>query len=128
MTSNYNNALTYTMDDFFSKKMYSGEIVKTTNLMNLSLAQQVGAHPDSLKMAQDSIENQLKSFNQSLWVYNDTVAVVAETDKPKEKATKSKEKTSGRGAKKEKEAKPKAANTPKAEKSSSSPTRSVRRR
>jgi gliding motility associated protien GldN len=126
MTSNHNNALTYTMDDYFSKKMYSGEIVKTTNLMNLSLAQQVGADPDTLKMAQDSIENQLKEFNKSLWVYNDTIAVVvAETDKSKEKTAKTKEtkeKTSGRGAKKEKEEKPKA------EKSSSSPARSVRRR
>ena len=41
MTSDYNNALTYTMDDYFSQKMYSGEIIKTTNLMNQSLAQQV---------------------------------------------------------------------------------------
>ncbi|MDR2086042.1 MAG: gliding motility protein GldN [Dysgonamonadaceae bacterium] len=129
MTSNYNNALTYTMDDFFSKKMYSGEIVKTTNLMNLSLAQQVGADPDTLKIAQDSIENQLKSFNKNLWVYNDTIPVAAaeETAKPDKKTTPSKEKTSGRGAKKEKEEKPKAA-TPKAEKSSSAPARSVRRR
>jgi uncharacterized membrane protein YukC len=113
------------MDDYFSKKMYSGEIVKTTNLMNLSLAQQVGADPDTLKMAQDSIENQLKTFNKNLWVYSDTIPVaVVETDKSKEKTTKREEKASGRGAKKEE--KPKAATT-KAEKSSS-PTRSVRRR
>jgi gliding motility associated protien GldN len=127
MTSNYNNTLTYTMDDYFSKKMYSGEIVKTTNLMNLSLVQQVGADPDILKKAQDSIENQLKAFNKSLWVYNDTIPVVAlgETDKSEGKTTKSKEKTSGRGVKKEKEEKPKAT---KAEKSASSPARSVRRR
>jgi gliding motility associated protien GldN len=129
MTSNYNNTLTYTMDDYFSKRMYSGEIVKTTNLMNLSLAQQVGADPDSLKKAQDSIENQLKNFNKSLWVYNDTIpaAAVAEADKPDKKTTKSNEKTSGRGAKKEKEEKPKATSS-KAEKSSSAPVRSVRRR
>jgi gliding motility associated protien GldN len=124
MTSNYNNTLTYTMDDYFSKKMYSGEIVKTTNLMNLSLAQQVGADPDTLKMAQDSIENQLKTFNKNLWVYNDTISVaVAGTDKSKDKT---KAESSGRGAKREKEEKPKA--TTKTEKSSSAPTRSVRRR
>jgi gliding motility associated protien GldN len=126
MTSNYNNVLTYTMDDYFSKKMYSGEIVKTTNLMNLSLAQQVGADPDTLKMAQDSIENQLKSFNKNLWVYNDTIPAVVETDKKTETSDSSK-KTSRRGAKKEKEEKPKAEKAAKTEKSSS-PTRSVRRR
>jgi gliding motility associated protien GldN len=127
MTSNYNNALTYTMDDYFTKKMYSGEIVKTTNLMNLPLAQQVGNDSTALKLAQDSIESQLQAFNKNLWVYSDTIPS-AETEKDVKAAKEPKQKTSGRGStvKKEKVAKPKA---PKAEKSSSSSsTRSVRRK
>jgi gliding motility associated protien GldN len=129
MTSNYNNALTYTMDDYFSKKLYSGEIIKTTNLMNQSLVQQVG---DSLlKHAQDSIETQLKAFRSNLWVYNDSIAAAQAQPKGKKvkkaKADQSEEKvekTSGRSAKKEKEPKQ---STPKTEKTTS-PTRSVRKR
>ena len=118
MTSNFNNALTYTIDDFFTKRMYDGEIVKTVNLKNQSLAQQVGSDPEVLKLAQDSIENQLKFFEKQLWVPEDTTTVVDKKDK--EKKT-----TSARNSKsKEKEAKPKAAK----EEKSSSPTRSVRRR
>jgi gliding motility associated protien GldN len=130
MTSNYNNALTYTMDDYFSKKMYSGEIVKTTNLMNKSLAQQVGADPEALKHAQDSIESQLEAFNKNLWVHNDTISLAVQEEKTTKENKKDKEtkKTSGRGAKKEKEAeKPKASSAEKSS-SSSSPSRSVRRR
>jgi gliding motility associated protien GldN len=126
MTSNYNNALTYTMDDYFTKKMYSGEIVKTVNLMNQTLAQQVGSEePEALKLAQDSIETQLKFFEKQLWVQEDTTKLaVAEKNEKKEKTTNTRSvRNSTEKAKKEKEEKPKAA---KAEKSSS-PTRSVRR-
>jgi len=119
MTSNYNNALTYTIDDYFTKQMYSGTIIKTVNLMNQSLAEQVENDSTALKAAQDSIESQLAAFAKNLWIQNDTTSVV--TDENKKEDTK----TSGRGAKKEKVEKPKAS---KAEKSSSTPTRSVRRR
>jgi gliding motility associated protien GldN len=123
MTSNYNNALTYTIDDYFAQKMYQGDIVKTVNLMNKTLAQQVGNDPELMKLAQDSIENQLKAFNKSLWIQNnDTVPPVVVNKDGKEK--KENKKTSGRGAKKEKEEKPKAS---KSEKSQGSPTKSVRR-
>ncbi|MDR1437259.1 MAG: gliding motility protein GldN [Candidatus Symbiothrix sp.] len=114
MTSNYNNTLTYTMDDYFTKKMYSGEIIKTTNLMNLALVQQVGNDSIALKQAQDSIESQLQAFNKNLWIHSDTIPL-PEGDNKKAKATKKKP---------EKATKTKAS---KPEKSSSS-TRSVRRR
>jgi gliding motility associated protien GldN len=125
MTSNYNNALTYTMDDYFTKKMYSGEIVKTTNLMNLGLAQQVGNDSTALKQAQDSIERQLQAFNKNLWIYSDTIPLVKETGKK----AKEPKKTSGRGAKTEKEVKPKASKPEKSSSSTpSSSTRSVRKK
>ena len=112
MTSDYNNVMTYTVDDFFTKGMYKGEIIKTVNLRDLSLVEQVGNEPELLKLAQDSIENQLKAFRAQLWVQPDTTQVASTGKKA--------------SAKKEKEEKPKAV---KQEKSSApaSPTRSVRR-
>jgi gliding motility associated protien GldN len=114
MTSDYNNALVYSMDDYFAKRMFTGDIVRTVNLRNQTLAEQVGSDdPELLKLAQDSIETQLKAFEKQLWIPEDTTAV--KVDK-KGKTVKS--------DKKEKVEKPKAA---KAEKASSAPTKSVRR-
>jgi hypothetical protein len=77
MTSNYNNVMTYSIDDFFTKGMYDGDIAKTVNLRNQSLAQQVGNDPEALQLAQDSIENQLRAFRTQLWVQPDTTQVAA---------------------------------------------------
>lgn len=125
MTSNINNALTYTTDDYFRKGMYKGEIIKTTNLMNYTLQQQYG---DSIKVAQDSIENQLKFFEKQLWIPEDTTFVADKKGK-KEKKEKKSSRSGDDGdekeeKKEEKKAKPQKAKT---EKSSSSPTKSVRR-
>ncbi|MDL2223868.1 gliding motility protein GldN [Bacteroidales bacterium OttesenSCG-928-M06] len=126
MTSNYNNALTYTMDDYFRKQMYSGDIVKTTNLMGRSLAQEVGSEPEALKHAQDSIENQLKSFDKKLWVIStekDTTTVVASVpEKIKEK--KENPKTVRKSNSKEKT---KKSDSSSKSSTKSSPSRSVRR-
>ena len=110
MTSNLNNALTYTIDDFFNKNMYEGGIVKTTNMMNRSLAQEAGGDPKKLKLAQDSIENQLKFFEEKLWVPEDTTTVV---DK--------------KGKKVAKKADNKKDEKPKEVKVETGPTKSVRR-
>ncbi|GHT68869.1 hypothetical protein AGMMS50239_34760 [Bacteroidia bacterium] len=123
MTSDYNNALTYTIDDYFMKKMYSGDIIKTVNMKNQTLAQQVGSEPEALKHAQDSIESQLKFFQKQLWVQEDTTTV-ASNKKEKKTATVKASRGSSNNTEKTKEEKaPKA----KAEKSSSTPTKSVRR-
>lgn len=115
MTSSYNNVLTYTMDDYFTKGMYDGEIVKTVNLMNYALTQEVGSDdPKALKAAQDSIENQLKTFEKQLWFQPDTTKVA--DDKKDKKTT----------TRKTKDENPKVEKS-KPEKSSSTPTRSVRR-
>ncbi|MDR0395398.1 MAG: gliding motility protein GldN, partial [Tannerella sp.] len=47
MTSNLNNAKTFTIDDFFRRRMFEGEIVKTENLMNLALREYCPT-PDSM--------------------------------------------------------------------------------
>jgi hypothetical protein len=126
MTSNINNAMTYTLDDYFRKRMFKGEIIKTTNLLNHTLAQQFGENPEALKHAQDSIENQLKSFEQQLWVKKDTAQVSTKSEQKKASRERSSRSTSS--AKKEKEQQAKSSSSGKPSSSSpSAPVRSVRR-
>ena len=121
MTSNLNNAKTFTIDDYFRRRMFEGEIVKTVNLMNQTL-QGYCPTPDSLKREQERIEGQLVAFEKSLWWQPDTTQVEASTKKAKSAKQTS---ASVRGQKttttKESSVKTKA---PKAQKTS--PTRSVR--
>lgn len=58
MTSNINNAMTFTLDDYFRRRMFQGDIFKTQNLMNQPL-QAYCPTPDSMKREQERIENQL---------------------------------------------------------------------
>lgn len=66
-TDDDNNLTRYNLDDFFKLQMYTGEIYKVKNLRNLSLAQQY-PDPEKRKLAQDSIEQRLRSFDKNLWV------------------------------------------------------------
>ncbi len=122
MTSNINNAKTFTIDDYFRRRMFDGEIIKTENLMNRTLREYY-PEPDSLKLAQERIEKQLETFQESLYWKPDTTQV-ADTKEAK-KAAKSARvaKTKTESTKKESTPKVKA---PKAE--TSSAVRSVRRR
>ena len=63
-----NTAARYTMEEFFSLGQYEGDIYKEQNLRGLSLKQQVGDNPDSLKMAQQKLDNDLRTFEDSIWV------------------------------------------------------------
>ncbi|MDR2763532.1 MAG: gliding motility protein GldN [Tannerella sp.] len=122
MTSNVNNAKTFTVDDYFRRRMFEGEIIKTENLLNLPL-QAYCPTPDSLKLEQEKIENELLTFEKALWYQPDTTQV-ASTDK--KAAKRSIRKSSTKPEKKEKEKEKKSSSAaPKAEKSA--PTRSVRR-
>ena len=124
MTSNMNNAMTFTMDDYFRRRMFEGDIIKTQNLMNLPL-QAYCPTPDSLKNEQARIEGQLTGFEKSLWYQPDTTLVAVDSKAAKKAAKRSarKDKGSTQEAAPEKAAKVKA---PKAEKSA--PVRRVRRR
>ena len=131
MTSNLNNAKRYTIDDYFRFRMFDGEIVKTENLMNFSMSQ-LYSDPDTLKIEQQRIEEQLTAFNDSLWIKPDTTVVLSK--KEAKAATKSTRSSSKKGsgvsadtnsAKKEKAPKQPKAKPEKAAKSS--PTRSIRR-
>ncbi|MDE6340742.1 MAG: gliding motility protein GldN [Muribaculaceae bacterium] len=65
--SDDNNLPQYSLDDYFNLGMYKGEIYKTKNLRNLSMAQMYGDE-DDLKRAQDSIDTRLREFGKNLWV------------------------------------------------------------
>ena len=119
MTSNLNNATTFTMDDYFRRRMFEGEIIKTQNLMNQPL-QAYCPTPDSLQNEQARIEAQLTGFEQSLWYQPDTTQVAADP-----KAAKKAKKTVAKSTT-EKAAKATTTKAPKAQKSA--PVRSVRRR
>lgn len=73
MVSSLNNATSMTINDYFTKHLFEGDIEKATNVRNLALIQQ---YPDEAKRkeAQKKIEEQLKKFNANLWVYNDSIA------------------------------------------------------
>lgn len=62
-----NNMPTCTYDDFFTLAMYDGEIYKTRNLKNRSLMQ-IYPNEDERRLAQDSIQARLDSFENKLWV------------------------------------------------------------
>lgn len=62
-----NNLAQYNYDDFFQLALYEGDIYKTRNLRNRSMMQ-LYPHPDSLKKAQDSIQNYLVNFEKKMWV------------------------------------------------------------
>lgn len=141
-----NNLASHTYDDFFTLNMYKGEIYKTRNLRNRTLAQIVGDDPDDLKRAQDSIQHRLDHYDDNLWVPSreelarqreiaDSIAAASDTTEVEEKATsrskrsKRSERASTRSkeskkskVKEPKKDKPKASTTP------SSATKSVRNR
>lgn len=65
--SDDNNMERYTFDDFFTLGLYEGEIYKTRNLRNLSMAQMY-PDEDDRRRAQDSIDNRLHTYGKNLWV------------------------------------------------------------
>lgn len=127
-----NNLTRYTYDDFFAMNMYNGEIYKTRNLANKSMAQ-LYPDPDDRKRAQDSIQARLDSYDKNLWVPTreelearnaaaDSVSA-GDEDKPA-KVKRNVPRRSSRARK----PKVKKNDSPKQSSSSSSAVRSVRRR
>lgn len=66
-TSDSNNLATCTYDDFFQLGLYKGDIFKTRNLRNKSLAQ-LYPNADDRRHAQDSIQQSIERFGKDLWV------------------------------------------------------------
>ena len=73
MASSYNNVSTMTLNDYFLKHSYEGEIYKTVNLRNLSINQYC-KDDSAVKKEQRNIEKQLADFRKNLWTQPEEVA------------------------------------------------------
>lgn len=133
MSSSYNNVSTMTLNDYFMKNCYDGEIYKTVNLRNLSLNQYC-KDDSAVKKEQKNIEKQLSDFRGNLWKVQmaaegkDSTEVAASdsiADKKTEQAVK--EEKTKRTTKKKSDAKASKKSTKSGGKSSGSPRVSVRR-
>lgn len=140
-----NNLPTASYDDFFTMNLYTGDIYKTRNLKNKSMAQ-LYPDPEQRKHAQDSIQSRLESYDKNLWVpdreeviaakskKNSSESIAAETtdDSSEANAAETTEaapkRATRRTAKKSSSKAPKVKETKVKSNSSSNATRSVRRR
>lgn len=75
MTSSLNNTMTGTIDDFFRRNKYDGEIYKITNPRNLAISQYTST-PEEMKAEQQRIEQELKDFKERLWKENSDSTLV----------------------------------------------------
>ena len=80
-----NNLPTATYDDFFTLNMYEGDIYKTRNLKNKSMAQMY-PDPDKRKAAQDSIQNRLTNYDKNIWVPDREEVIAAKEKKNKKES------------------------------------------
>ncbi len=145
--SDDNNLATCTYDDYFNMNLYDGEIYKTRNLRNRSMAQ-LYPDPDDLKRAQDSIQASIDNFDKKLWVpsleelaarreaaeaasneNNDSTVVNTPAQTEKRSGVRStRNRASSETTKTARPAKVKKTKQPKSSSSSSSAARSVRNR
>lgn len=96
MTSNINNAAMMSIDDFFVKTKYKGEIYKTNNMLGQTLAQSVAAtdstnQETAIKKEQAKIESQMKTFEKSIWgnqARKDSLDSISKVDKNGKKKAK----------------------------------------
>ena len=97
MTSSLNNVMSMTIDDFFRKGDYEGEIYKTVNMRNMAIAQYC-KDSASVKKEQEKIEQELQDFRTNLWntrtvaeMRQDSInaAIAAANDTVSTKSTKS---------------------------------------
>ena len=66
MTSSFNNVSNMSLDDYFVKHQYEGEIYKTANLQNKLLADEAKGDT-ALREARERIEGELRGFEHNLW-------------------------------------------------------------
>lgn len=128
MTSSLNNVSSMSLDDYFAKGAYNGEIYKTVNMRNLAIAQYCKDSVE-VKKEQQKIEQQLSDFRTNLWntktvaeIRQDSINAAAEAAKDSIAAAENpikKEKKVTRRASSTKEEKAKKVSKPKKQKESS---------
>ena len=124
MTSSYNNASNMSINDFFVTHRYKGDIYKTTNLRNLTLAQYCPTD-SAMNKERERIEGQLQTFERNLWaapVKEEPVDTTAVADQDTKKSKKS-ARLARRAAQDDKE---KTEKVEKKKKSASAPTTAPR--
>lgn len=89
MTSNLNNILDKTIDDYFKFRLYDGEIYKTTNMENKVFVEKYNT-PEELKEARERVEKELNQFDTNLWVSPNDSINTKTTNKKNKKVKKSK--------------------------------------
>lgn len=124
MTSNFNNAATMSMDDYFTLNRYEGKIYKTNNMLGRTLAQYCTTD-SAMTKEQRRIEQELSAFEKNLFgsvEKKDTLDSIAKLDPKAAKAA-------AKAAKRTRRSKTKATKAPKsgASSGSSAPRVSVRR-
>lgn len=87
MTSSYNNVSNMSIDDYFVRSLYEGDIYKTANLQNKLLAQYCPTDT-AMKAEQQRIEKELVTFENRLWGIEepDTTTTATETKTEKKSA------------------------------------------
>ena len=85
MTSSYNNVSNMSIDDYFVRSLYEGDIYKTANLQNKLLAQYC-PNDTALKAEQQRIEKELVTFENKLWGIEEPNATTEEAVEKKSEA------------------------------------------
>ena len=84
MTSSYNNVSNMSIDDYFVRSLYEGDIYKTANLQNKLLAQYC-PNDTAMKAEQQRIEKELVTFENKLWGIEEADTTTATVEKKTEK-------------------------------------------
>lgn len=125
MTSNINNAAMMSIDDYFVKTKYKGEVYKTNNMLGQTLSQQCEGDSVKMQQAQLKIEKEMKAFEKGIWgnqARKDSLDSIAKVEKENKGTKKKAKKTSRRSTTSASEVKEKKTKS----KSSSSSTGSAR--
>ncbi|MBR3859053.1 MAG: gliding motility protein GldN [Bacteroidaceae bacterium] len=86
MTSSYNNVSNMSIDDYFVRSLYEGDIYKTANLQNKLLAQYC-PNDTAMKAEQQRIEKELVTFENKLWGIEEPDTTTAAPAKAEKKAS-----------------------------------------
>ena len=84
MTSSYNNVSNMSIDDYFVRSLYEGDIYKTANLQNKLLAQYC-PNDTAMKAEQQRIEKELVTFENKLWGIEEPDTTITTVEKKAEK-------------------------------------------
>lgn len=93
LSSNTNNTLRLTYADYFTMKQYKGDIFYATNMANKSLAQIANNDSTRLRKEREKIEQQIDTFEASLWVKPDTTLIIDKSKKAKSQTARAESKS-----------------------------------